>query len=215
MDWSFDQLAEWLHAILEREGATQAVLVGHSMGGYVAQVYAERHPAEVRGFVGIDTAPLERSYYRSVELFFLRHIHHMYRFMDWNGLVRRSVEKNALTTDARRRAAEVLTGYDKDSYTALMAQGFKAHVEEVTRGRSYKLTCPVLLLCGERDTTGAVKQTTTKWSRREGISLQWIPGAAHNVTWDNPEAVNRAISNFLEGKHGMGVPEGGEDRPLV
>lgn len=210
LDWSFDQLAEWLHAILEREGATRAVLAGHSMGGYVAQVYAERHPAEVCGFVGIDTAPLERSYYRSIELFFLRHIHRMYRFMDWNGLVRRSVEKNALATDARRRAAEALAGYDKDSYTALMAQGFKAHVEEVARGRSYRLTCPALLLCGEHDTTGAVRQTTTTWSRREGIPLQWIPGAAHNVTWDNPEAVTKAIGDFLEGNTALPLKEAGK-----
>ena len=79
-----------------------------------------------------------------------------------------------------------------------MAAGFRAHVEEVLRGRSYKLPCPTLLLCGEHDTTGAAKRTMTEWSEREGLPLHIISNAAHNVTWDNPGEVNAAISEFLE-----------------
>lgn len=198
LTWSFDQLAQWLHDILKHESASQIVLAGHSMGGYLAQVYAELYAAEVSGFIGLDTAPLQRSYYRGIELFFLQRIHHMYQFMNWDSLKRRSIASNAHTADARCRAGEILAGYDKASYSALMAAGFRAHVEEVLRGRTYKLLCPALLLCGEYDTTGAAKRTMQEWSQKEDLPLRLIPHAAHNVTWDNPTEVNAAISEFLE-----------------
>lgn len=196
--WSFDQLAQWLHDILLQERASRIVLAGHSMGGYLAQVYTELYPASIVGFIGLDTAPLQRSYYRGIELFFLQRIHHMYRFMNWDSLQKRSIKSNALTADAQHRAAEVLAGYDKASYSKLMATGFRAHVEEVLRGRTYTLPRPALLLCGEHDTTGAAKRTMLEWSRQEDIPLQFIPNAAHNVTWDNPTEVNAAIGKFLD-----------------
>lgn len=196
--WSFDQLAQWLYDILKHESISQIVLVGHSMGGYLAQVYAGLYPTEITGFIGLDTAPLQRSYYRGIELFFLQRIHHMYRFMNWDSLKKRSIASNACTPDARHRAAEVLASYDKASYSELMAAGFRAHVEEVLRGRDYKLPCPALLLCGEYDTTGAAKRTMTEWSQQESIPLRLIPNAAHNVTWDNPTEINIAISAFLD-----------------
>lgn len=51
MDWVFDHLAAWIDS-LELDQAP--VLVGHSLGGYLALDYARRFPARTRGLVLVD-----------------------------------------------------------------------------------------------------------------------------------------------------------------
>jgi len=51
MDWVFDHLAAWIDSL----GLDQPpVLVGHSLGGYLALDYARRFPARARGLVLVD-----------------------------------------------------------------------------------------------------------------------------------------------------------------
>ena len=57
----FDK-ARWLKDILDKHSFTNAVIVGQSMGGYVGQVFSQLYPEEIKGFVVIDSAPLQRKY---------------------------------------------------------------------------------------------------------------------------------------------------------
>jgi len=50
-DFSMDQWADWVHDNLQALGIRRAVLVGHSMGGLLAQVTARRFPEMVCGVV--------------------------------------------------------------------------------------------------------------------------------------------------------------------
>jgi pimeloyl-ACP methyl ester carboxylesterase len=50
-----DLLAADLDALLTALDVQDAVVVGHSMGGAIAQVYAVRHPERVAGVVLLDT----------------------------------------------------------------------------------------------------------------------------------------------------------------
>ena len=59
--------ARWLEGILTAEGFDRPVIVGQSMGGYVAQTYAELFPQKLKGFVSIDSAPLQREYVTGAE----------------------------------------------------------------------------------------------------------------------------------------------------
>lgn len=42
--------ADWLHALLEHENHKQIILMGHSMGGYIALAYAEKYGSNLKGF---------------------------------------------------------------------------------------------------------------------------------------------------------------------
>lgn len=46
---TMEGMAEAVHAVLLHCGVEQCVLVGHSLGGYVALAYAEKHPYFLRG----------------------------------------------------------------------------------------------------------------------------------------------------------------------
>ena len=84
-------------------------------------------------------------------------------------------------------AAREALGYGEDFIVA----GFLDDNKEL------QISCPSLILVGERDNTGKVKQYNKAWSKRTGIKIIWIPNAAHNSNVDNPEFVNSCIEEFL------------------
>src|SRR2546423_4475950 len=53
--FTIESLADDIHALLSAVGALPTVLVGLSMGGYVALAYAKKYPADLRGVVLVDT----------------------------------------------------------------------------------------------------------------------------------------------------------------
>lgn len=54
--YTFDQLADDMAGVLDELGIDSFHLLGHSMGGVVAQRYVFAHPAQVRSLVLMDTA---------------------------------------------------------------------------------------------------------------------------------------------------------------
>lgn len=46
---TMDLMAEAVNAVIKEAGISQAVMVGHSMGGYVALAFAEKYPRKTRG----------------------------------------------------------------------------------------------------------------------------------------------------------------------
>ena len=42
--------ADWLHALLEQEHLDHVILLGHSLGGYIALAYAEKYGSNLKGF---------------------------------------------------------------------------------------------------------------------------------------------------------------------
>lgn len=50
-DLTVEDMAESVHLVLDNEGVSEAVLAGHSMGGYVALAFAELYPNRLRGIV--------------------------------------------------------------------------------------------------------------------------------------------------------------------
>ena len=49
--WSFEQCADDVRAFCDAVGISRPVVLGHSMGGMVAMLYATRHPGHPRGLV--------------------------------------------------------------------------------------------------------------------------------------------------------------------
>lgn len=197
LKFSMGDMADYLHAILEREGVERPVLVGQSMGGYLSQAYMERYPGRASGFVSIDSSSLKRKYYTAIELCLLKHTEWMYRAFPWRLLVRVGTGGAATSEYGRALMKYFMESYEKREYCALADHGYRLVAQAVEAGRTYELRCPTLLICGERDGAGSAKRYNREWTRQDGLPLVWVPGAGHNANTDAPELVNGEIEKFV------------------
>ena len=197
-DFDLMDKAMWLDGILEQEGITRPVIVGQSMGGYVGQAYAQRYPEKLKGFVSIDSAPLQRKYMTKMELWLLKRMEPVYRHYPWNALLKSGTKGVALSEYGRNLMREMMLVYDGDwnRYAKISGHGFRILAEAVERDLPYEIKCPALLICGEQDHAGSCVRYNKAWHKNTGIPLEWIKDAGHNSNTDQPKTVNRLIEKF-------------------
>ena len=87
---------------------------------------------------------------------------------------------------------------DKKRYAKLAGHGFKILAEAYEKDLPYEITCPALLICGEKDKAGSTLRFNVAWHKNCGIPIEWIIYAGHNSNTDKPEIVNRLIEEFVE-----------------
>ncbi len=124
----------------------------------------------------------------------LRRIEGMCKLFPEKLLKKSMAKQNAVTKARQDNMLEKLREYGKLELCHLIGIGYAGFLED---NRELNITCPSLILVGEKDCTGKVKQYNKAWSQKTGIQLNWIPDAAHNSNVDNPEMVNRCIEKFL------------------
>lgn len=200
LDFSLLDKARWLGDILDREGIDAPVLIGQSMGGYVGQAFAQLFPGRMKGFVSIDSAPLQREYVTAAEIWLLKRMEPVYRLYPWKALLSAGSKGVATSDYGRKLMHDIMMVYDGDQarYAALSGHGFRILAEAMEADLPYKLDCPVQLICGEKDQAGSTKRYNKAWHKRTGLPLAWIPDAGHNSNTDKPEEIDRLIEGLLE-----------------
>jgi pimeloyl-ACP methyl ester carboxylesterase len=207
-DWSdpapqpreFGTAADELHTALEQLGIVEPVLVGHSLGGALAQLYAARYP--VAGLVLVDglTADVAEPVverlggYRSLNgltrLGLLRPLGGLFAHPAYPEELREQM------TALRSGSTALLRLTDEG---ALAAQSVPAEL----RAAEARLTMPLLVLAaGECDVpglpAGAFQEAAAAFARRHPqAEYVVIPGAPHYVQATHPEEVAGAIDRWL------------------
>ena len=199
-DFDLMDKARWLDGILEQEGITKPVSVGQSMGGYVGQAYAQTYHEKLKGFVSIDSAPLQRKYMTEPELWLLKRMEPVYRYYPWKALLKSGTKGVALSEYGRNLMRDLMLVYDGDQerYAKLSGHGFRILAEAVEKDLPYEIQCPALLICGEQDKAGSCVRYNKAWHEDTGIPLEWLKDAGHNSNTDQPEIVNRLIEQLAQ-----------------
>ena len=199
LNFSLADKAKWLDEILTREGFDQPVIIGQSMGGYVGQAYAQLFPNKLKGFVAIDSAPLQRSYVTRAEIWLLERMEPVYRYYPWKLLLKTGTKGVAESKYGRKLMHDIMMVYDGDQagYAALSGHGFRMLAEAMKADLPYKIRCPALLVCGEKDRAGSCIRYNKAWHKKTGIPIEWIKGAGHNSNTDAPKKVNHLIEKLL------------------
>lgn len=199
-DFSLMDKAKWLNQILEQEKITRPVIVGQSMGGYVGQAFAELYPEKLKGFVSIDSAPLQRKYVTAIEIWLLKRMEPVYFYFPWKLLLKSGANGVAMSEYGRKLMHEIMMVYDGDKkrYSQISGHGFKILAEAMEKDLPYAIKCPALLICGEKDKAGSCIRYNRAWHKNTGIPIEWIKDAGHNSNTDKPEIVNHLIKTLVE-----------------
>ena len=199
-DFSLMDKAKWLHEILEKEGIRSPVIIGQSMGAYVGQCFAELYPNELKGFISIDSAPLQRKHVTAAEIWLLKRMAPVYYYYPWKSLLKAGSKGVATTDYGRNLMREIMMTYDGDKkhYAALSGHGYKILAEAYEADLPYTIHCPACLICGKKDRAGSTVRYNKVWHKDTGIPIHWIEDAGHNANTDKPDLVNRIIADFLQ-----------------
>ena len=194
-DFSYENAAQELKSIIKAERIERVVLVGMSMGGYPSQMFACHYPDMVLGFVAIDTTPFGTGYYSRSDQWWLKRVEPLAKLFP-DKMLRRSMAKSVSKTQySYNMMMKMLQPLSKTDICRQMGLAYNGFLKE---NRDMKFSFPVLILLGECDKTGKVKQYCEQWAKNEGYPLHVIRGAAHFSNGDNPEMVNKEIEAFVE-----------------
>ena len=200
-EFTFDLMdkARWLQEILAREGLDEPVLIGQSMGGYVAQAFAQQFPGKMSGFISIDSAPLQREYVTGLEISLLKKMEPVYRHYPWKSLLKTGTKGVSTTEYGQKLMLDMMMVYDGDQerYARLSGHGMKMLAEAMEADLPYEIPCPALLICGKKDRAGSALRYNKAWHKKSGIPIEWIENAGHNSNTDAPDEVNRLIEGLI------------------
>lgn len=193
-NFTYRQTAIELKAILDKEKIDTVVLVGMSLGGYPCQMFAALFPDMVAGFVALDTTPFGLAYYSKTDLWWLKRVKPMAKLFPCN-VLRKSMAKSVSKTKySYEKMMEILKSSTKEQ---IIEQMDIAYGKFSTENRDVNFSFPVLILLGESDHTGKVKQYCQAWSAKTGYPMHIIKNAKHFSNGDNSEQVNAEIETFI------------------
>ena len=203
-EFNFDMLAKarWLNEILEQEKISKPVIVGQSIGGYLGQAFAELFPDKIKGFVSIDSGPIQKKYMTSGEIGMMK----MMRFgpanASWGMLSNLAAIGSAESEYGRSLMKDIMLGYKDygERLSQLVGHGTTILGEAIEADLPYVIPCLALLICGEKDKLGLFIRYNRAWHKETGIPLEWIKNAGHNSNTDQPEIVNQLIDDFVKNR---------------
>ena len=184
---SVDEYVEWLRGYVHRQRYQDVVLVGHSLGGAIAQLYGLRYGNEVKALALIGTGARLR-----VHPDFLASVKQM---IDDESAWRRYVEDAYSPFDPKVRPAAVEARMRIGP--AVMLSDLLCCDRFDIMDRVHNIKLPTLIICGSEDEMTPVKYTKYLADKIEGAIKVIVDGATHAVAREKPKEVNQAIGSFL------------------
>jgi 3-oxoadipate enol-lactonase len=203
--YDFELFADDVWALVDALGWGRLCLLGHSMGGMVAQVAALRQPARVRALVLMDTSsgPPEGIDASDVELGVA--VVREHGMATLHELQDGRAREDPLATPASVRVREERPGWEefgKRKFLAASGDMWAAMAPKMVHQHERldllrELTMPVLVIVGEQDRP-FIGPSERMAKTIPGARLAVIPDAGHSPQFENPDAWWAALTEFLD-----------------
>ena len=200
--YSFDLMRADVEAFADALGVGRAVLLGHSMGGVVAQHLARSEPDRLRGLVLMDTthgpSGMDPDLVEAgIELVRDEGIGSLADLLALAPGVNSTVAHQRLIRERRGFADfgdRKLRAVSADMFRAMARQLLDRTSELASLGT---VSVPTLVMVGELDEP-FVQPSRELAATIPPARLVEIPGAGHNPQFENPERWLAAMTSFLE-----------------
>jgi pimeloyl-ACP methyl ester carboxylesterase len=186
---SVEECVDWLRKYIKARGCKDAVLAGHSFGGAITLMYALKYPEELKSIVIIGSGARLR-----VHSTFLTPCEEAIKGdpHKWHEMIEEMYRRTP--ADYRRRVIEK----HKAIGAAVMLSDFLCCNKFDIMDRVHELTLPALIICGESDVMTPVKYANYLGTKIANSRVVIVPQSGHFVFAEKPEAVNKAIDDFVK-----------------
>ncbi len=178
-----------LRDVLDTLGFTRAVLVGHSMGGGIAQSLALTYPDRLAALVLVGTGARLRVH-PDIFAAIQRDTGEAGRLISgwaYSSAAMPATVASAAEAIARNRAS-------------VLEKDFRACDAFDLVGEIPKIRAPTLIVCGKDDRLTPVKYARFLHENIPDSVLAVIPGAGHMVMLERPVEFNHALTAFLDAR---------------
>ncbi len=196
MDWN--GLADALARMLDRAGIDTAHVLGHSIGGMVAQVFAVRHASRVRSLILSATSPAfgrpDGEWQREFVRQRLAPLETGKKMAD---LAEATVESlmGPKASAAARAYAQTCVG---EVPVAAFAAAIRLIVTFDGRADLARIACPTLLLAGSHDTNAPVAMMEKMAQKIPGAVFKVLSDCGHLANLEDPDAFDAVVLAFLD-----------------
>jgi len=185
---SIEDYAKWLHEYVRRGGDPHPVLIGHSLGGAIALMYALKHPEDVKGLVLVSTGARLR-----VRPDLLKLIEDL--IPDPARWLKKVAEPplSLVDPDVKQKILEGMAkvGPAVQLNDFLCCDRFDI-MDEVSR-----ISVPTLVINGTDDNMTPLKYARYLADKIPVAKLLIMEGTTHYCLLEKPAEANRAIEEFL------------------
>lgn len=188
-DYSIQTLSNDLHSLIQKLNLEKVTLVGHSMGGMTALVFALGHPDKISKLVLVGTSA-KMNFLGRIQGWIMMHILSQESFARgmidfWHYEPSEQAKKGALDRAMKTPKfvvyecfTEFMTNYD-------------------IRNRVSKIKVPTLIIIGDKDKATPVEMSQCINREIEGSKLKIINDSKHMVMIDKANELNEIIDTFI------------------
>jgi pimeloyl-ACP methyl ester carboxylesterase len=192
---SMEDNAKLVHEVLLQLRLRKVILVGHSMGGYVALAFAELYPDAVKGLVLLNSTAKDDSAERKINRDrAIKAVKHSFQ-----NFISLSIS-NLFSEDNRERLSETIEEVKKEALktplqgivASLEGMKIRPNREQVLQQTSY----PKLLVLGKKDPVLNYEETKIQIEKTQVQLLSFPDG--HMSQLENQEALALALLQFFK-----------------
>lgn len=195
---SIEVMADDIKILLDQEKISQCIILGHSMGGYIALAFAEKYPQYLKGFGLIhSTAYADNDEKKKNRLKSIAIIEEYggYSFL-------KNVIPNLFSVKFKfnnEESVEELIEKSK-SFSNTTLQAYCQAMMNRTDRTSVLKNCkvPVLLIAGTEDIAAPLADLKVQSSLSEMIEFHILERVGHMGMWEAPQEINQLVLSFIK-----------------
>jgi pimeloyl-ACP methyl ester carboxylesterase len=184
---TLEQMAEDVLGVLDKLGIAQALLGGHSMGGYIALAFAEKHPERLEGLALIATNAGRDSEEKKIQ-----------RYADAEAILKHGSHVLANSMSPKLSLDPQIQELTRKLIAATEPRGL-ANTQLAIAQRPERfdvlatLTCPILIAAGKEDQIIPAAAVQAMIQANPKAHSVFIPGAGHMPMMEAPRTLGALL----------------------